>query len=229
MAIAKRRGEPVTAIITATMREIGPQVMGVGAGYTWHDDPKRLVFQLSRYKFVSKMLAGLDHVLEVGCADGFGARIVAQAVNRVTGIDFDPDYIASATATASSRYPVTFFQHDVLEAPVEGAFDAVFALDVLEHINQADEEKFIRNRIKGLAPNGVCIIGMPSLESQPYASAGARMGHVNCKEQPDLKALTRKFFHNVFMFSANDEMVHTGYSKMSHYNFALCCGRRPLP
>lgn len=39
---------------------------------------------LFRYKFVSKMLAGLDHVLEIGCGDGFGARIVAQAVNRVT-------------------------------------------------------------------------------------------------------------------------------------------------
>jgi hypothetical protein len=36
----------------------------------------------------------------------------------------------------------------------------------------------------------------------------------------------KRFFKNVFMFSMNDEVVHTGYSKMSHYNFALCCGKR---
>lgn len=224
--MARRKGEPVSAIVTSTMREVGPEVMGVCAGYTWHDDPRRLVFMLSHYKFVAKMLAGLDHVLEIGCGDGFGARIVAQAVKRVTGVDFDPAYIESAIATSSARYPMTFLEHDVLETPVEGTFDAVFALDVLEHINKADEERFIRNSINGLVPNGVCIMGMPSLESQPYASAGARMGHVNCKEQPDLKALMEKFFHNVFMFSANDEVVHTGFSKMAHYNLALCCGRK---
>ncbi len=53
---------------------------GLMSGYIWHDDPKRLVFMLSRYKFVSKMLAGKINVLEVGCGDGFGGRIVSQAV-----------------------------------------------------------------------------------------------------------------------------------------------------
>ena len=222
--MSQRKGEPVSENIVATMAARGPEVMGVCGGFTWHDDPRRLVFMLSRYKFVAKMLAGLDHVLEIGCGDGFGTRIVAQAVKRVTGIDFDPVYIRSAVATVNPRWPANFYWHDVLEAPVQGTFDAVFALDVLEHIDQTQEERFLRNGLHGLVPHGVCIIGMPSLESQPYASAGARMGHVNCKEQPDLKALMQKFFHNVFMFSANDEVVHTGYSKMSHYNFVLCCG-----
>jgi hypothetical protein len=36
----------------------------------------------------------------------------------------------------------------------------------------------------------------------------------------------QRFFHNVFMFSMNDEVVHTGYHKMAHYLFALCCGKR---
>lgn len=225
--MTERKGEPVSAIVTATMRERGPEVMGVCAGYTWQDDPRRMVFMLSRYKFVAKMMDGLDHVLEIGCGDGFGTRIVAQAVKRVTGIDFDPAYLESAAETANTRWPVAYREHDLLESPVEGPFDGVFALDVLEHIPQENEELFIRNGIKGLTPHGVCIFGMPSLESQPYASAGAKMGHVNCKEQPVLKALMQKFFHNVFMFSANDEIVHTGYSKMAHYNIALCCGKRP--
>ena len=70
--------------------------------------------------------------------------------------------------------------------------------------------------ITPLADDGVCIIGTPSLESQAYASHYSKLGHINCKEQPTLKALMARFFKNVFMFSMNDEVVHTGYSKMSH-------------
>ncbi len=39
---------------------------------------------------------------------------------------------------------------------------------------------------------------------------------------PDLKALMETYFHSVFMFSMNDETVHTGYHKMAHYVIALC-------
>jgi len=31
----------------------------------------------------------------------------------------------------------------------------------------------------------------------------------------------QRFFHNMFMFSMNDEVVHTGYHAMAHYNLAL--------
>jgi hypothetical protein len=34
---------------------------------------------------------------------------------------------------------------------------------------------------------------------------------------PDLKTKLEQFFHTVFVFSMNDETVHTGYHKMAHY------------
>jgi hypothetical protein len=70
------------------------------------------------------------------------------------------------------------------------------------------------------------IVGMPSLQSQGYASPQSKIGHINCKDQNDFAALMRRYFHNVFMFSMNDEVVHTGYGPMSHYNLALCCGKK---
>ncbi len=224
--MTKPKAEPVSAIINATMRGRGPEIMGVCAGFTWHDDPRRMAFMLSRYKFVAKMFEGYGRVLEIGCGDGFGTRIVKQTVRAVTAIDFDQTYIDSAVACQSEAWPIEFRVHDVLEEPVSGTFDGVFALDVLEHIPQSDEEKFIANAIAPLSADGACIFGMPSLESQPYASAGAKLGHVNCKEQPVLRSLMSRFFRNVFMFGANDEVVHTGYSKMAHYNIALCCGKK---
>src|SRR5262249_47894355 len=34
--------------------------------------------------------------------------------------------------------------------------------------------------------------------------------------------LLEKYFAHVFIFSMNDEVVHTGFSPMAHYLFALC-------
>jgi hypothetical protein len=95
-------------------------------------------------------------------------------------------------------------------------------------VEAAAEDRFISNVVASLSPKGVCIVGMPSLESQAHASKFSKMGHVNCKDQPSFRRLMAKHFDYVFMFSMNDEIVHTGFSKLSHYNIALCCGpRRP--
>ncbi|MFN7264275.1 MAG: hypothetical protein ACK5T5_05005, partial [Phenylobacterium sp.] len=64
-------------------------------------------------------------------------------------------------------------------------------------------------------------------ESQVYASEISKAGHVNCKTGEDLRAFMLKFFSNVFLFSMNDEVVHTGYAPMAHYLFAIGCGKRP--
>ena len=84
----------------------------------------------------------------------------------------------------------------------------------------------MRNIVDSLAAPGVLIVGLPSQESQLYASQGSKEGHVNCKTAPDLKALMQKYFHDVFIFSMNDEVVHTGFYKLAHYLFALCVGKR---
>ena len=68
--------------------------------------------------------------------------------------------------------------------------------------------------------------GMPSIESQPYASEPSRRGHVHCKSGEDLKDLLLKYFSNVFLFSMNDEVVHTGFSKMANYILVVCCGKK---
>ena len=49
----------------------GIQKLGLMANQCWEDDPRRFIFMLSRYKFVSKMLSGYKNVLEVGCGDAF--------------------------------------------------------------------------------------------------------------------------------------------------------------
>lgn len=212
------------------IRKQGEQRMGVHASWVWYDDPKRLAFSLARYKFVSKMMDGFANVLECGCADGFNSRIVAQVVKKLTAVDFDVEFLESARETyIQNRFPVEFLQHNMMEGPPPGGpYDGIYMLDVLEHIPADQEEQLLLNLSKVLTSHGMIIIGMPSLESQEYASPLSKEGHINCKNQKDFKKILQKYFHTVLMFSMNDEVVHTGFHAMSHYNLAVCCSKKDL-
>jgi SAM-dependent methyltransferase len=208
------------------VKSLGEERLGIQGSYSWRNDPKHLLFHLSRYKFVSKMFAERRHVLEVGCGDALGTRIVRQTVQALTATDFDPLFIEDAKTRMAPPWTFELLLHDFAEGPVPGTFDGVFALDVLEHVLPQREASFLANVFASLEIDGAAIIGMPSLESQAYASEASRLGHVNCKTAPELKAVLEGHFHNVFMFSMNDEVVHTGFHKMAHYILALCCGKR---
>jgi cyclopropane fatty-acyl-phospholipid synthase-like methyltransferase len=207
-------------------RRQGTTRFGLMTNYMWHNDPRHLAFLLSRYKFVAKMLSGRGHVLEVGCADAFGTRVVLQEVKRLTAVDFDPVFVQDVQGRMDERWKFECLVHDMIEKPLPGPFDAAYAMDVIEHIPLDQEERFVGNIAKSLMDHGVLILGSPSLQSQAYASEASKQGHVNCKDQRGLKELLGHFFHNIFVFSMNDEVVHTGYSPMAQYLIGLACDKK---
>jgi 2-polyprenyl-3-methyl-5-hydroxy-6-metoxy-1,4-benzoquinol methylase len=198
--------------------------LGLMSGQVWNDDPKRLCFLLSRYKFVSRLLKGKKNALEVGCADGFGTRIVRQTVPNVTGIDFDPIFIENAKSIKNDNWNIDFIVHDIVSGSLNHKFDSAYALDVLEHIPHEKENIFVSNIVESLSQTGVLILGTPTIESQKYASKPSLEGHVNCKDEPSMRHLLNGFFDNVFIFSMNDEVVHTGFTPMAHYIFGIGVG-----
>ncbi len=218
--------EPQYYRLMDLVKEQGLAQFGLMSNFVWHDDPKRLLFVLSRYKFVAKMLSGRYNVLEVGCADAFFTRIVRQEVKSLTAIDFDPLFVGDAKKHMDKKWQFEVKVHDLLNGPVPGKFDGAYSLDVIEHISKNQEEKFIGNMVSSLSPEGVLMIGSPSIQSQAFASEGSKEGHINCKDHKELKELMSRFFHNVFIFSMNDEVVHTGFYPMAHYLFALCCTKK---
>jgi 2-polyprenyl-3-methyl-5-hydroxy-6-metoxy-1,4-benzoquinol methylase len=203
---------------------IGETRLGLLKNWEWYDDPRRLLFSMARYKFVAKMLAGRKSVLEVGCGDAFCAPLVRQTVERLTVVDFDESYIADAKARMKDRWTFDAIVIDLMKDKLPGRYDGIYSLDVLEHIPQREEDEVIRRIIDALEPHGAVIIGMPSLESQEFASPPSKAGHINCKTESQLRALMQRHFENVFMFAMNDEVVHTGYGPMAHYRLALACG-----
>jgi len=204
----------------------GPVKLGISASRMFRHDPKYMAFKLARYKFVAKMLEGKEEVLEIGAGEGFASHIVAQHVKRLICTDFDEIFVENGK-NICERENMEFLLYDPLkDRPFNKKFEAIYFLDVLEHIKKEDENLFIKNILTMLEEDGVVIIGTPSLESQKYASEHNKIGHVNCKSGYEFRIFLENFFNNVFLFSVNDEIIHTGFSKMAHYLIALCVGKK---
>lgn len=92
-------------------------------------------------------------VLDVGCAKGYLAEILAGRGFRVTGVDFP------GTPHADS-FEFVGGDLDAGLPSLNGVFDFILCADVLEHLR--DPLRMLRECRKRLAPNGVLIASLPN-------------------------------------------------------------------
>jgi SAM-dependent methyltransferase len=186
------------------------------------NNPKHIAFVASRYKFCAKLLAGMDTVIEIGCGDGFGSPIVASEVGCLICTDINPPMLEDIRKRHVFLKNATYELFEFREQSYRPQADAIFLVDVIEHIFSHEEAAFMSNIAASLKMHGTALIGTPNKTAEQYASEWSRQGHVNLKTHKELRDLGLKYFHNVFMFGMNDEVLHTGYPPMCHYLWALC-------
>ena len=199
--------------------------LGPWTSYSLMHDPKHMAFVLSRYKFCAKMLSGKSRVLEVGCGDGFGAPIVAQSVGNLDCIDWEPRNIEGNKRRLSHLRNVSFEVGDISTNKPSGKYNAIFNIDVIEHLEPEYEKSFIDNMVGALTDSGVLIIGTPNETASQYATFRSDHQHINLKTADSLKTLLDLYFENSFIFSMNDEVIHLGYYPMAHYIFGIGVGK----
>ena len=193
-------------------------VFGVGVD----GDPLMTSIKLARFKFVAKMLSPNDRVLDLGCGTGYCSYFYSLVAKEVVGVDLFSD-----VPQAQQRYPVKnlrFVKGDVLDLPVEitsDRFDAVVSTDVIEHFTREDGERIVASSFNLLSDRGMMIVGTPSKFSSAYRSAHSRAGHLHEYEPDELRELCGRYFKRTLMFSMNDEIVHTGFSKLAWFIFVL--------
>jgi hypothetical protein len=123
--------------------QIGLEQLGLRTNQVWHDDPQGLASVLARYHFIGKMLTGRQNVAEVGCSDGFGARIVLQETGRVTVYDSDPVAIEDIRRRHRTDWPVETDVHDILESRLPRDHDAIYSLDAIQFVPPEREYAFV--------------------------------------------------------------------------------------
>jgi 2-polyprenyl-3-methyl-5-hydroxy-6-metoxy-1,4-benzoquinol methylase len=158
--------------------------------------------------------------LEIGCGSGLGAVFLGQHCRSVFGIDVKEHEVAEARSI-NRRSNVSFERGDVFQYSFRDRYDAVVALDVIEHMEEAQGRAFVEKTAELIGEMGMVIIGTPSRYCAPHQSAFSKAGHVKMYDQEELVELVEGFYGRALAFSMNDELVHTGNPKMAWYYFVL--------
>lgn len=195
--------------------------LGPWTTFSLMGDAKHNLFVLARYKFCSKMLAGKDLVVEVGCGDGFGIPIMAQSVKQLICIDWDERSLEGCKRRLSHLKNVTYKKINLNEETAPLNADALFSIDLIEHIDPSGETRFMENLCGLMKKESVLITGTPNIHAEQYASENSKRLHINLKNPKTLQELTLRYFKYEFSFGMNDEVLHTGYGPMCHFLWSL--------
>lgn len=100
-------------------------------------------------------------VLDFGCGSGVLSYILAGGNYKVTAVDLDLSPLKLVKQFVDFPAGIDFMEADILESQLEaGAYDVIFALDVLEHIENIDD--YIRAFQRLLKPGGIVIVSGPT-------------------------------------------------------------------
>lgn len=204
-------------------------MLGPHVSYEWYNSRRKIIFTASSYKFAMKMIGNMyepdtKEILELGCNDGFGTHFIAEFAKKVVGVDFDKNAIEMARKTIGDSN-IEFICDDFMGKQY-GDFDAVITFDVIEHISPEDEDKFMQTVLSNLKDTGTFIVGTPTLEQQQYAAECVVKSHINVYRGEQLYEMLKRYFHNVYLFTQNDEMIHTGYLRMANGLIAVCSNKK---
>jgi 2-polyprenyl-6-hydroxyphenyl methylase/3-demethylubiquinone-9 3-methyltransferase len=106
--------------------------------YTRNDHPVALLRaeHLARTPWILSLLSPSSKVLDIGCGAGFFSNVLAKNDHRVTGIDLSEKSLETARKYDETK-KVTYLQGNAYSLPFpDASFDAVCALDILEHVEE---------------------------------------------------------------------------------------------
>ena len=140
---------------------------------------------VAAYRLAARVAGG--RVVDAGCGEGYGSRILARHARRVLALDLDEPTLVRAR----KRYPAPgFARSDLLRMPLDrSSVDAIVALQVLEHVT--DAEAFVQACARVLRPGGVLVLSTPNRDTFP---AGVNPFHVREFDPGELRDLLGRSF-----------------------------------
>lgn len=117
-------------------------------------------------------LAGIE-ILDVGCGAGLAAEAFARRGARVTGLDAAGEALQAARAHAAAGGLDIAYREGLPEDLPDGeTFDAVVALEVIEHV--ADRAAFLAALARATRPGG--LVFLSTLNRTPRSFLMAKLG-----------------------------------------------------
>jgi 2-polyprenyl-3-methyl-5-hydroxy-6-metoxy-1,4-benzoquinol methylase len=131
--------------------------------------PVRRAWHLQKFERVRDCLPNTpgQSILDIGCfAGSFLSFLPEERFSRQVGIDIVEKQIAYAQRRFGTSYRTFRCIKDASElAEVEGTFDVVTIMEVVEHLTEANIRDLVRQATAMLAPNGRIVITTPNYTS----------------------------------------------------------------
>ncbi|MEO3474064.1 bifunctional 2-polyprenyl-6-hydroxyphenol methylase/3-demethylubiquinol 3-O-methyltransferase UbiG [Roseomonas sp. CAU 1739] len=133
---------------------------------------ERLASHHGRDASAPDALAGLT-LLDVGCGAGLASEALARRGAAVTGLDAAGGALQAARShAAAAGLPITYREGLPEDLPPEAGFDAVIALEVIEHV--ADRDAFLAALARAAKPGG--LVFLSTLNRTPRSFLMAKLG-----------------------------------------------------
>lgn len=166
-----------------------------GADRVYPDGSFMFFCHLFGYQDLAGRLRPGSTVLDLACGEGYGAAAIEHS--RVVALDIETDVLGRARVT----YPhVGFVAGDALRLPFgDGTFDAVAALQVIEHLVETDA--FLSEITRVMDPDGFVYLATPNIDRLPnMARKEFNPHHVRDFTPDELRSALAPHFEDVTLY-----------------------------
>lgn len=130
-------------------------------------DPLQKLWHQRRFKEIEKLIERTDKILDIGCADGMFSKVILDKAKakELIGLDVLKTSVVWANKHWKHTGKMNFLVGDAhdLKKFKSGSFDAVFALEVLEHVHRPLEALKEIKRVLKKGGYGVFLVPSESL------------------------------------------------------------------
>lgn len=161
----------------------------------WTPDVQVVYEHVHRYLWAADLLHG-GRVLDLASGEGFGASILADHASEVVGLELDERTVEHAQLSWSSER-VSFQKGDArdLSRFEDGAFDAIVAFELIEHLNE--QQQMLAEVARVLSPGGLLMISTPDRRIYSEATGETNPFHEHELSRDEFAALLAGEFSEV--------------------------------
>jgi 2-polyprenyl-3-methyl-5-hydroxy-6-metoxy-1,4-benzoquinol methylase len=167
---------------------------------------------LARYNFVIRTVNDKNlKVLDFGCGSGYGTKVLKEKFTNVTSFDVFPDgYLPEGITVCQDINVVS-----------KTKYDLVTCFEVIEHMDEAAQEKLMDDLASLLTSTGTLFISTVR-KMDPPPTENRRIEHIHELSYDELLEICNRRFNNVYTFGQIDQVISTFY-KENHYHMVFIC------